>query len=89
MMDRDHIAAAQPAQTIRKETALEQLSGFANRAEHIGDLIEGFLARCKGSEDDPASALRDVLSGHFAQLERLDKLLQRAEGLAGELGNVG
>jgi ATP-dependent protease HslVU (ClpYQ) peptidase subunit len=89
MMDRDHIAAAQPAQTIRKETALEQLSSFANRADHIGDLIEGFLARCKGSEDDQLQRYGMCRAAILAQLERLDKLLQRAEELAGELGNVG
>jgi hypothetical protein len=75
---------------IRKETALDRLSDHANTAGRIGDIIESFLGRCKGSEGDCANgSLTTVPTGHFAQLERLERLLARAEELARELGNIG
>ena len=94
-MDNDYGCAGQALssnpQTLRKETALDQLRDNAAAAESIGDMIEGFLCRCKGSGADvpEEGTLREVPSGHFAQMERLAKLLARAEDLARELGNVG
>jgi hypothetical protein len=73
----------------RKETALSRISDHATTADRIGDLIEGFINRCKGSEGDSASALAPVESGHYAQLNRLERNLARAEELARELGNIG
>jgi hypothetical protein len=90
----DYYASAatqtQTLQAARAETMLSRISDHAAAANRIGDMIESFLNRCKGSEGDCANgSLAAVPTGHFAQLERLEKLLARAEELARELSSVG
>lgn len=82
--------ASAVAGQIRKETALERLGSYAATAERVGNMIDGFISRCRGADGpNPTGNLTEVPTGHFAQLDRLEKLLCRAEALASELGSIG
>lgn len=71
------------------------LARLADIEEQLGrsaDLIEQFIARCRGGGvqtiSGPAGAT-PVASGHFAQIERIVEQMTRIDKLARELGSIG
>jgi hypothetical protein len=90
---REMYAGADCAETLcaGRETALDRLSEFGSAADRIGDMLQRFMDRFQGnpSQEGCDPNVREVPNGHFAQLDRLEKLLARAENLAADLRNIG
>lgn len=77
------------AKVSRRE--LEMIGVHADTADHIANMVQGFIDRHRGG-GDVAQIGRESVSpplGYSANLERLGKNLQRLDELARDLGNIG
>jgi hypothetical protein len=77
------------AENASDSRALDRLNYLATQAEGVGNIIDAFLDRCSGNGSTADDKLREVPSGHLAQLERLSDALIRAERLAYALNDIG
>jgi hypothetical protein len=85
------VLGAYPSSETSERPYLARLMDIENQLAQSADLIEEFIARCRGGGvlNKVAGSAAPVATGHFAQIERVVEQMTRIDKMARELGTIG